>query len=250
MSFTKDLLAAIKKGHQEVFGGVDSRMAEAVGCDKTGLGRLLKKDDLPKFETLGKLADVLGLKIVAKDQKRETVREVVFANPKMVNVPEGAPTPSPHNYLAVPMVGWSGAGGGVNDPIDLDGNYLMVLKNHPSVRTRSDLIGVKIAKWETSMSPLMNPGDIIVVDRQDIYDDPRPPGNIYLVRDPDSPPGVMIKRVIFQESKGDELDLVFYSENAAKHPPKVHNFGDIFQSNIENALVGRVVVCFSDMTDK
>jgi len=40
MSFTKELLAAIKRAHRERFGSVDSRMAEAADCDKTGLGKI------------------------------------------------------------------------------------------------------------------------------------------------------------------------------------------------------------------
>lgn len=71
MSFTKDLLAAIKKAHQERFGGVDLAMAKAAGCDPTGLGKLLKKTDLPKFQTVGKLAELSGLRLVADDQPRE-----------------------------------------------------------------------------------------------------------------------------------------------------------------------------------
>jgi phage repressor protein C with HTH and peptisase S24 domain len=202
------------------------------------------------IKSVAAMLEAVGARVQWPDERQDVTREVVFANPKLVNVPNCAPPPEAHNYLAVPLVGWSGAGGGVHDPIDLDGNYLMVLRNHPSIRTRSDLIGVKIARWETSMSPLMNPGDIIVVDRRDIYDDPSPPGNIYLVRDPATPGSVMIKRVIFQESLKGNLDIVFYSENASKHPPMVHNYEHVFSSDIENAIVGRVVVCFSDMTDK
>jgi len=228
-----------------------SELSRLTGVPQSTINRLFTKADAsPRADILGQILDGLGAKLIEKPERPETVREIVFANPKLVNVPEGAPPPVPHNYLAVPIVGWSGAGGGVDDPIDLDGNYLMVLKNHPSIRTRSDLIGVKIAKWETSMSSLMNPGDIIVVDRKDIYDDPRPPGNIYLVRDPASPPGVMIKRVIIQDNIDGDSDIVFYSENASKHPPMVYNYNKIFDGNFESAVVGRVVVCFSDMTDK
>lgn len=194
--------------------------------------------------------DTLGAKIVFPDERQDLTREVIFANPKLVNVPEGSPLPVPHNYLAVPMVGWSGAGTGVDDPILPDGNYLMVIRNHSSIRTRTNLIGVKIARGETSMKGLMNPGDIIVVDRDDIPKNPKPPGNIYLVHDPDSPGGVMIKRVIFQESKKGNLDIVFYSDNAPSNPPKVFDFHEIFDDDIMKAIVGRVVVCFADMTDK
>jgi len=223
---------------------------ERVGAAKSTFSKALKGDQDPSAAKFLSWLETLGAKIVFPGENQDMTREVVFANPKLVNVPDGAPPPVPHNYLAVPMVGWSGAGTGVDDPILPDGNYLMVIRNHSSIRTRTNLIGVKIAKGETSMKGLMNPGDIVVVDRDDIPKNPMPPGNIYLVRDPDSPGGVMIKRVIFQESKKGNLDIVFYSENAADHPPKVFDFHETFSDNAAEAIVGRVVVCFANMTDK
>jgi hypothetical protein len=226
------------------------QMAEAFGKNANLFTRWFAGERKPRFEDLADVLDKLGARIVFPGAQQEMTREVVFANPKLVNVPEGAPPPVAHNYLAVPMVAWSGAGTGVDEPIELDGNYLMVIQNHPSIRTRTNLIGVRIAKGETSMTGLMNPGDIVVVDREDIPKNPKPPGNIYLVRDPDSPGGVMIKRVIFQESKKGNLDIVFYSQDATNHPPKVFDFHETFEDSVVKAIVGRVVVCFSDMTDK
>lgn len=223
---------------------------ERVGAAKATFSKALKGAQDPSAAKFLSWLETLGAKIVLPGERQDMTHEVVFANPKIVNVPDGSPLPIAHNYLAVPMVGWSGAGTGVDDPILPDGNYLMVIRNHSAIRTRTNLIGVKIAKGETSMKGLMNPGDIVVVDRDDIPKNPIPPGNIYLVRDPDSPGGVMIKRVIFQESKKGNLDIVFYSENAADHPPKVFDFHETFGDNATEAIVGRVVVCFSDMTDK
>lgn len=70
MTLSKDLLAAIKRVHKERFGGVNSRLAAAAGCDNTGLGRLLAKTDLPKMELLDKLADIAGLKIVLEEEAK------------------------------------------------------------------------------------------------------------------------------------------------------------------------------------
>lgn len=249
MGFLDDALEGLKRIANTEFGG-PTPMAEKLGVNPPTISRWLNRERAPSLDKLGPVLDAVGAKIVFPGDRRDMTREVIFAAPRLVNVPESAPPPEAHNYLAVPMVGWSGAGTGVDDPIEPDGNYLMIIRNHPSVRTRTNLIGVKIAKGETSMKGLMNPGDIVVVDRDDIPKNPKPPGNIYLVRDPDSPGGVMIKRVIFQESKKGNLDIVFYSENAADHPPKVFDFHETFWGNAAEAIVGRVVVCFSDMTDK
>ncbi|MGE4442731.1 MAG: helix-turn-helix transcriptional regulator [Desulfomicrobium sp.] len=247
MEMYQEALAWLKaRCEAEGQGNIQTR----VGAAKATFSKALKGDQDPSATKFMGWIETLGAKLIFPGDRQDMTRDVIFANPRMVNVPEGSPPPEAHNYLAVPMVGWSGAGTGVDDPIEPDGNYLMVIRKHPSVRTRTNLIGVKIAKGETSMKGLMNPGDIVVVDRDDIPKNPKPPGNIYLVRDPDSPGGVMIKRVIFQESKKGNLDIVFYSENAAEHPPKVFDFHDTFEDNAAAAIVGRVVVCFSDMTDK
>jgi len=202
------------------------------------------------IKSVAAMLEAVGARVQWPDERQDVTKDVVFANPKLVNVPEGAQPPESHNYLAVPMVGMSGAGRGMNDPVVPDGNYLMVIRNHPSIMRRSNLIGVKIGRGETSMRGLLNPGDIVVVDRNDIRNPPRPPGNIFLVRDPDSEEGAMVKRVVFRESRKGTMDIVFYSENAAEHPPMVYDFQETFEGEVERALIGRVVVCFSDMTDK
>lgn len=245
MPFLEDVRQSLAR-----FENNQSELSRLSGVPQSTINRIFKSQGAPRADILGRLLDAVGARIVFPGERQELTREVVFANPKLVNVPEGAPPPVAHNYLAVPMVAWSGAGTGVDEPIELDGNYLMVIQNHSSIRTRTNLIGVRIARGETSMTGLMNPGDIVVVDREDIPKNPKPPGNIYLVRDPDSPGGVMIKRVIFQESKKGNLDIVFYSQDATNHPPKVFDFHEAFEDSVAKAIVGRVVVCFSDMTDK
>lgn len=246
MSFTKELLAAIKKAHVEQFGGVDSRMAEAVGCDKTGLGRLLKKDDLPKFETLGKLADICGLKIVSKNDRPETTRDVCWVDARVVAAGEGQPMPSSESYFAVPLVGEAGAGPGVMSD-DTIKSWVLVYRHQHAVRLKSNLLAVEIGKGSTSMVPLLCPGDIILVDRDDFK--PTKPGGIFLVREPGQQGGAMIKRVAVKPVDHDLL-ITFYSENTAENPPETFSLKADYNDKITDAIVGRCVWAWSDITGK
>jgi lambda repressor-like predicted transcriptional regulator len=244
MRLSQEILARIMEMEPNM-----ADLARKAGINHDQVARFYKGTKT-NYEHVAAMLEAVGARVLWPDERQDLTREVVFANPKMVNVPDGAQPPESHNYLAVPMVGMSGAGRGMNDPVVPDGNYLMVIRNHPSIMRRSNLIGVKIGRGETSMKGLLNPGDIVVVDRNDIRNPPRPPGNIFLVRDPDSEEGAMVKRVVFRESRKGTMDIVFYSENAAEHPPMVYDFQETFEGEVERALIGRVVVCFSDMTDK
>lgn len=246
MSFTQDLLAAIKKAHREQFGGVDSRMAEAVGCDKTGLGRLLKKDDLPKFETLGKLADICGLKIVSKYERPNTSRDVCWVDAKVVQAGEGQPLPPSESYFAVPLVGEAGAGPGVMSD-DAIKSWVLVYRHQHAVRLKSNLLAVEIGKGSTSMEPLLHPGDIILCDRDDFK--PTKPGGIFLVREPGQHGGAMIKRVATKPVDHDLL-ITFYSENTAENPPETFSLKGDYNDTITDAIVGRCVWAWQDITGK
>lgn len=142
MSFTQDLLAAIKKAHRERFGGVDLAMAKAAGCDPTGLGKLLKKTDLPKFQTVGKLAELAGLRLVADDQPKED--EYAF-------IPRA---------LAKPAAG----GGSLETSGETEG-ALAFRREWISRKTRTspERLRVMVVSGD-SMSPTIDDEDIVLVD--------------------------------------------------------------------------------------
>lgn len=246
MGFLDDVLIGLKQVADKQYGG-PTPMARRLGVNAPTVSRWLNKERAPSLGQLAPVLDALGARVVFPGGE-ELTRSVTFAQPRLVNVPPGSPLPQDDRYLAVPLVGMAGAGRGLSDPRDLDGDYLMVLKSHPSVHLRTNLIGVQIGKKEESMRGLINPGDIVVVDRGDLRAG-KPPGNIFLVRDPDSEGGAMVKRVVFREDRGRML-IVFYSENSAEYPPDIYDFETDFGGEPESALIGRVVVSFSDMTTK
>ncbi len=86
------------------------------------------------------------------------------------------------------------------------------------------------------MLPILHPGDVVLVDRQDR--DVMTPGRIMLVMDPDG--AGMIKRVAVEEVKSErDWRIVFYSDNVANHPPIVYSLREDFLGDWDRAVVGR-----------
>ncbi len=144
MGFTHDLLAALKRAHKERFGGVDSRMAEAAEYDKTGLGRMLKKDNLPKFEALGRLADASGLRIVENDVPDES---------KYVFIPKAKAV-------------LSGGGGSLESSGETESSlaFLRIWIKNKGTNPKSLKV---MSVFDDSMSPTIDDGDIVLVDESE-----------------------------------------------------------------------------------
>ncbi|MFU2208178.1 S24 family peptidase [Solidesulfovibrio sp. C21] len=144
MGFTRDLLAAIKKAHKERFGGIDSRLAEAADYDKTGLGRMLKKETLPKFEALGRLADACGLRIIEDDEPDET---------KYVFIPKA------RTKLAA-------GGGSLETSGEIEGSLAFLRHWIASKGANPNNLKV-MSVFDDSMSPTIDDGDIVLIDESD-----------------------------------------------------------------------------------
>ena len=246
MGFYEDAREGIKR-----MARTQSDLSKATGISAGSISRFIGKNAVGtiKSDHLAKILEHLGVRLVFPDEF-QTTKNVQFVSPRMVNVPPGSPPPSDDRWMAVQMVGMAGAGSGIFDPSDA-GEYLMVLRDHPAVQRRSNLIGVKIHKHERSMLGTIDPEDIVVVDRDDIRHHHKSPGNIYLARDPDGDgEGCMVKRVVF-ETRKDQTNIIYYSDNTKEdYHPKTFDFKKVFDNDPGKALIGRVVVCFSDMTKK
>ncbi len=224
------------------------KFIQQIGADKSTFSKVVQKDKNTYAETYLDWLERAGFEIIAPEEKQYT-KDVHIANTRFVNTPENAPSPTSEDYMAVPLVAEAGAGHGKINTEYIEPEYLMVIKDHPAVMRRWDLIGYKIGPLDTSMLGTIDPEDIVIVDRQDIYSDPRPPGNVYLVQEPPPDFGKAVKRVVFEKKRG-KIKVVFYSDNAAEHPPNTYDLEKDFEGEISRALIGRVCVNFSDMTKK
>ena len=131
-------------------------------------------------------------------------------------------------------------------PEDEVKSWFLAYKNLPAIRHRRNLIAVEIGPTSTSMQPTLNPGDIVLVDRDDR--DVTKPGHMMLVLDPDDGSG-MIKRVSVTERK-DDFQVTYYSDNGSKWPPMIYSLKQDFCDDWDKAIVGRVIWAWADVREK
>jgi len=222
------------------------RMADALGIDPSQLNRFMDGERGLSVESLGRILDGLGARLVLPGEAApEAAREVCFVSPRTTGAEGDFAPPAAEDYFAVPLAAEPVAAGPGRIPQDDILGWVLVWRHHESVRFRTDLVAVTIGKGEVSMTPTLHPGDIVLVDRAE--KSPDPAGKIMLVTEPDG--GCAVKRVATRAVDGD-VELVFYSDNSKDYPPRVYRLNRDYGGELYNAIGGRVVWAWSDMTRK
>lgn len=245
MGFYDELIATLNKSLHEDFDGKTSHMGKACDVHPTTLKRLLEGERSKWAQMLGRIADAANVHVASTGFAPDQSRDVCFVAPKRLSV-EDMEQPIPEDYIAVPLADGPVAAGRGFVPEDVIKSWVLVWKNHDSVRFRTNLIAVEIGKGQNSMVPTLHPQDILLVDRDDFKDRFNPPGNIFLVREPDD--SVTVKRVSIKQKNGDML-LTYYSDNV-EHAPMLYSLTEEFDGDISRAVIGRVVWAWSDMSRK
>lgn len=244
--FFASLRAALKTAIES--GVSQSQIARETGIQQASISRLLKASQTINGDALVKLVHWLDGEIVLTKPKTAVVeasRDVCFVNAKVVPAGEYAAPPRAEDYIAAPLVGEVGAGPGYL-PDDEIKSWFLAYKHLPAIRYRRNLIAVEIGHNSTSMQPTLNPGDIVLVDRDDR--DVQRPGHMMLVLDPDDGSG-MIKRVSVTERQED-FQITYYSDNGAKWPPMIYSLKNDFYDDWDKAIVGRVIWAWADVREK
>lgn len=224
-------------------GGVKSRAAKALGMSNMTLNQWLDGKRTPNLENLSPVFELLGISF--SSPRREAGKDVCFVNSKTVPAGEYAEPPEAEDYMAAPLVGEVGAGPGYIPQEDIK-SWFLVYKNLPAVRYRRNLIAVEIGRHSTSMQPTLNPGDIVLVDRDDR--NIQRAGHMMLVLDPDG--AGMIKRVAVEDLEGGDSRITYYSDNALNNPPTVYSLQRDFYGDWDKAIVGRVIWAWADVSEK
>lgn len=219
---------------------------QRAGADKSTFYKVLSGKQTNAENFLGWL-ERLGVTLAFPEEDRDTSRGVVFGRAALVSAVEGAAPPAEEDYIAVPLAAGPVAAGRGMVPADEVRSWVLVWKHHDSVRFRRNLIAVEIGRGMTSMVPTLHPQDICLVDRDDFHAKFDPPGNIFLVREPDD--SVAVKRVVLKARSG-ETHVTFYSDNVTEHPPQVYSLRADYGGDISKAIIGRVVWAWSDMSRK
>jgi phage repressor protein C with HTH and peptisase S24 domain len=225
--------------------GSPTQLAREAGVDQATISRYFNQGQGLGFETVAKLLDRFGGRLVWPDDPADTRTAVRFVRTLVNHGAESLPAPSADNYRAIPLVAEVSAGPG-RIPEERLESWVLIYAHEPSVRLRADLVAVRVSKGERSMAPLLQPGDIVVVDRGERT--PKRDGAAYLVRYPGTGDGA-IKRVRYFE-RNKRAFITFYSDNFLEYPPDVFDVEADFGGEIENAIVGRCVWHWSDMEGK
>ena len=240
-TFHSSVLDTLKAARDQF--GSTSALAEKGGVHRATLGRWLSGARSPTVLEIGKVFDALGISF--NGEAATEAKDVCFIDAKMVPAGENANPPIALDYMAAPLVGEAGAGPGYLPQEEIK-SWFLVYKYQPAVRYRRNLIAVEIGPSSTSMQPTLNPGDIVLVDREDR--DVSQPGHIMLVLDPLDGSG-MIKRVSVKDTPTD-CQITYYSDNVAQNPPRMYSLKNDFGGDFDRSIVGRVVWAWSDIREK
>lgn len=221
-----------------------AELAEFVGIAPSQVKKYQTASDMKNIEKFFAFLDKLGVNLDF-DPDPEPDRDICFVNARVVPAGEGVEPPQAEDYIAAPMVGEVGAGLGYIPQEEIK-SWFLAWRHHPAVRFRRNLIAVEIGPQSTSMRPTLNPGDIVLVDRDER--DVQRPGRMMLVTDPDG--GGMVKRVSIEDRGNGDYRITFYSDNAALHPPLVYSLREDYAGDWDKVIAGRVIWAWTDVREK
>ncbi len=205
---------------------------------------LKSKTRVPSLRSMEPVLEKLGVSFTVPG--RESGRPVCFVDAEIVPAGQDVPPPDAQDYWAAPLVGEVGAGPGYIPQEKIE-SWFLVYKYQPAVMRRRNLLAVQIGPTSTSMEPVLHPGDIVLVDRDDR--NVLTPGRMMLVLDPQDGSG-MIKRVSVEDKRNGDYQITYYSDNAADNPPRVLSLMDDFDGDWRKCIVGRVIWSWSDVSQK
>lgn len=244
-SFLDSAISVLKDYVDKNFNGNASEAARFLGISVPTLHTWLKGNRKPSLSKMTSLFDTIGAKISLPN--KDAGKDVCFVNAKLVSAAECTTQPPvAEDYMAAPLLGEAGAGPGYI-PQDEIKSWFLVYRNLSAVRYRRNLIAVEIGKLSTSMQPTLNPGDIVLVDRDDR--EVSHPGHMMLVLDPMDGSG-MIKRVAVEDLNTGDFRITYYSDNVLQNPPMIYSLQKDFGGDWEKVIVGRVIWAWADVREK
>lgn len=234
MGFNKECMAFLQEAVSKA--GNVSALARETGVARQTIGKWLAGTTGPSNANLAKIMAYLGVRPVQVGQ--EQVEPVSFASVQF----DGQKVPSQDDYAAVPII---------KNPDAIDGNdlfipqeniagYALPMADSKTVRNRPHVVCIRVT--DTAMSPLLDPGDLVYVDRADVTVHGH--GELFLVRDSKTG-AAYIRRVTEYEEDG-EIFLLYTADNP-KIPPRHYSVRKHFGGNRRQAILGRAVTARVDL---
>lgn len=156
---------------------------------------------------------------------------------------DGASRPPGDNYLAVPLVDRSNM---AKRNSNVEPQDWIIIRAKDDFKDQANLVVLQIDIEENSMSPLLYPGDFVLVDCNCNLPQ-EPPGNVYLAQTPDRE-GALVKRVQIHK-KNDKSNVIFYSDNPV-YGPETYDLNSDFDGDIRKAIIGKVVWSWNQISKR
>lgn len=236
MALEHELLEGIKRMCKEQWRGNVSSMARDLRMPQATLNQFLNGARKPGYETLTRMLDAIGVKIVWPSQGEQATRPVQIHTG---DIPEDVA----RSYRAIPVVTERDALN-KNAPSSPEA-WAIVWKTSPAILQRTNLVCVRVT--QDSMAPLLHVGDYVIIDRADCVVTEQGQGNIFLVNDPQD--GPTIKRVRIQSTPANTL-LFCYCDNVRIPPSFLQIPQDDDNYLSHGVLGGRVVMFISSALQK
>lgn len=232
MSWKSELHPVIEEAVAKA--GSVSALARETGIARQTISKWIAKTAGPTAGNLAKIMAYMGVQPVQVGQEKvETVSLTASAF-------EGGEVPS--EYAAVPLLKDPDAiiGDDLFVPEANIASYALPMADSKTVRNRPHVVAINVT--DNAMSPLLDPGDLVYIDRADVAVHGH--GEIFLVRDAKTGAAV-IRRVCEYEEDG-ELYLLYSADNP-KVPPRHYSVRKHFGGNRRQAILGRAVTARVDL---
>ena len=217
--------------------GSVQRLAEITGVPRSTIQNWQTGKSDPTFRKFGAVMAFIG--VLPQRVGQAQAEPVSFAAVEL----DQRKVPS-DEYLAVPVI---------KDPNLIEGEDLFVPATNIAAITlpracTKDMGGrphtIAVTVEDKAMTPLLDPGDLIFVDRADI--EVHGAGDIFLVRDAKEDK-VCIRRVHEYKEDG-ETYLLFTADNP-KTPPSHFSVSKHYGGDRANAILGRAYAARTDLTN-
>ena len=207
--------------------GSVSALARETGIARQTISKWLAKTAGPTASNLAKIMAYMSISPVQVGQ--EAVETVSFASLEW----EGVEMPSPSEYKVVPVLA---------DPNRIDGCSMLTPRDNiarwalPSaefeaMRNREYTVAIEVK--DSSMQPLLGPGSLVYVDREDTAPCP---GGIFLVRDADT--NTVCLRRVYEKAKDGDV-ILYYAANDTRIEPCHFSINKDFGGQRCQAILGR-----------
>ncbi|WP_458400024.1 S24 family peptidase [Mailhella sp.] len=216
--------------------GSPDKLAKLVGVPRSNIQKWQARTSYPTLDKIAPVMNYMG--VLTARVGSEGAGLVSFANMKF----DGMDGPRAEDYYAVPVLRDPNLIIGSNFFTPANNTYIFTLSSaiYHQVKGRQHMVGVFV--HDRSMEPLLEPDDVVYVDRADTR--VSEPGHLYLVRDKKTGE-VCVRRV--EEERGTTDTHWFFKADSKRTPTRYFSLNDHFDGKREEAILGRVIWARVDM---